>query len=122
MRTDTVDEACPTPDSAARQAALASAFAVLGKPWSGLLIGALLAGPSGFARLSRAVAGISDRMLSTRLRELAAAGIVHRVVDEEPSRHATYVLTPRGQALGPALDTLARWGEGRILEGEPLWG
>jgi DNA-binding HxlR family transcriptional regulator len=92
-------------------AALTRAFGFLGKRWNGVLLGALVQGPAGFAELRRAVAGISDSVLSERLSELAAAGLVQRTVDEGPPVAVTYQATPAGQALVPALDALSSWAE-----------
>ena len=57
---------------------------MLGKRWTGLVLAALMNGPGHFAQLRRAVPGISERMLSDRLTELAALGLVVRTVEEGP--------------------------------------
>jgi DNA-binding HxlR family transcriptional regulator len=90
-------------------AALARAFGFLGKRWSGVILGTLAAGPAGFSELRRAVAGISDSVLSERLTELARAGLVHRSVDDGPPVAVDYELTTAGKALLPALDELTSW-------------
>ena len=59
-------------------AALTRAFGFLGKRWNGVLLGALVHGPAGFAGLKRLVGGISDSVLSERLSELCEAGLVVR--------------------------------------------
>lgn len=92
-------------------AALVRAFGFLGKRWNGVLLGALVQGPAGFADLRRAVGGISDSVLSERLGELAAAGLVQRTVEEGPPVSVTYRVTDAGAALVPALDALADWAE-----------
>ncbi|CAN5397095.1 helix-turn-helix domain-containing protein [soil metagenome] len=92
-------------------AALTRAFGFLGKRWNGVLLGALVQGPAGFADLKRAVAGISDSVLSERLSELAGAGLIVRVVDEGPPLAVTYHATAASQALVPALDALTAWAE-----------
>jgi len=90
-------------------AALTRAFSFLGKRWNGVLLGALVQGPAGFAELRRAVTGISDSVLSERLSELAGAGLVQRTVDEGPPISVTYEATAAGQALLPALNALTSW-------------
>jgi DNA-binding HxlR family transcriptional regulator len=90
-------------------AALARAFGFLGKRWNGMLLGTLVQGPAGFAELRRAVTGISDSVLSERLAELAAAGLVQRTVEEGPPVSVRYQVTDAGAALVPALDALASW-------------
>jgi DNA-binding HxlR family transcriptional regulator len=90
-------------------AALHRAFEFLGKRWNGVLLGSLVQGPSGFAELRRAVAGISDSMLSERLSELTAAGLIRRVVDSGPPVAVSYQVTESGLALVPALNALTEW-------------
>jgi DNA-binding HxlR family transcriptional regulator len=90
-------------------AALTRAFSFLGKRWNGVLLGALVQGPAGFAELKRAVTGISDSVLSERLTELVGAGLVSRTVEDGPPVSVTYQATESGQALLPALDALTSW-------------
>jgi DNA-binding HxlR family transcriptional regulator len=89
---------------------LARAFDLLGKRWNGILLGSLTAGSASFSELSRAVAGISDSVLSERLAELSRARLVARSVFPGPPVSVTYRLTRAGHALVPALQELARWG------------
>ena len=89
--------------------ALTGVFALLGKRWSGVIIGTLLTGPARFSELARRVPGVSERMLSERLTELGGAGLVAREVDPGPPVSVTYRLTPQGEALGPALGALEEW-------------
>jgi DNA-binding HxlR family transcriptional regulator len=88
---------------------LARAFDFLGKRWNGVLIGTLLRGPAGFAELTRAIPGISESVLSDRLNELSAAGLVTRTVLQGPPLGVRYELSASGQALAPALHQLGRW-------------
>jgi DNA-binding HxlR family transcriptional regulator len=97
--------------------ALTSVFALLGKRWSGLIIGTLLAGPARFSEISKLVPGVSERMLSGRLNELVAAGLVAREVIEGPPVGVRYRLTARGEALRPALAELERWATEHLIAG-----
>jgi DNA-binding HxlR family transcriptional regulator len=99
-------------DSCARSdAALARAFELLGKRWTGLVLGTLSGGPTGFRALARAVEGISDSVLAHRLAELTDAGLVIRTVDEGPPVAVAYELTDAGRGLLPALEQISRWAE-----------
>ena len=100
------EDACVSAD-----AALVRAFDLLGKRWTGVVLGTLAGGTAGFRALARAVEGISDSMLSERLSELGSAGLVTRTVNEGPPLSVTYALTPAGRALLPALDQIRRWSE-----------
>jgi DNA-binding HxlR family transcriptional regulator len=94
-----------------RDAALARAFELLGKRWTGVVLGTLSGGSTGFRALARAVEGISDSMLSDRLGELTNAGLVIRTVDEGPPVSVAYELTDAGRGLLPALEQISRWAE-----------
>ncbi|MFF0814690.1 winged helix-turn-helix transcriptional regulator [Rhodococcus sp. NPDC003318] len=97
-------------------AGLSRAFQFLGKRWNGVLIATLVQGPSGFSELKRAVAGISDSVLSERLTELTAAGLVQRTVDEGPPVAVVYRVTAAGEALIPALDAIATWARDNLAD------
>ena len=92
-------------------AALVRAFDLLGKRWTGVVLGTLSNGPAGFRALSRAVEGISDSVLSDRLSALCDAGLVTRTVAEGPPVSVAYELTDAGRALLPALEQIGRWAE-----------
>lgn len=103
------------PEQRACDAALSRAFGFLGKRWNGMLLSLLGSGPAGFAELKRGL-GISDSVLSDRLAELAAAGLVARTVDEGPPLSVTYALTDAGTALLPALEALGDWARENLTE------
>lgn len=89
--------------------ALVEALNVIGQRWALLVVNELRGGALRFGDLQRAL-GAPTNILTTRLRELQDAGLVVRM----PMAHnvLAYGLTPRGRALEPALDELARWGMG----------
>jgi DNA-binding HxlR family transcriptional regulator len=87
------------------------AVELVGKRWTGAIVGALIPGPRRFSELAHAIPQISDRLLSTRLRELESAGIVEReVLDGSPVR-VLYTLTLKGLALEPAVSELRTWAQ-----------
>ncbi|MGW7362657.1 winged helix-turn-helix transcriptional regulator [Streptomyces sp. NPDC054841] len=92
-------------------------FGLFGKRWTGLIVAVLMQRPVYFAELRRAIPGISERMLSDRLTELGAAGLVVREVDEGPPLRVAYRLTEAGAALEPALKELGRWAEAYLPDG-----
>ena len=99
----------PTHTPQACDGALTRAFGFLGKRWNGVIIGVLTRGPATFSGLRRAVGGISDSVLSDRLAELVAVGLVRRTVAAGPPVGVTYELTESGAALMPVLEQLSRW-------------
>ncbi|MGW4277439.1 winged helix-turn-helix transcriptional regulator [Streptomyces seoulensis] len=78
--------------------------------------------PLGLTDLRRAIPGISERMLSDRLTELGAAGLVLREVDEGPPLRVSYRLTEAGSALEPALRELAQWAKTHLPDTGPCAG
>lgn len=92
-------------------AAVERVFKLFGKRWTGIVVASLLSGPVHFSDLRRTVPGISERMLSDRLTELQAAGLVVREVHAGPPLRVAYHLTDAGHALRPALEELRRWAE-----------
>jgi DNA-binding HxlR family transcriptional regulator len=85
------------------------AVELIGRRWTGAVIQLLLAGPGRFNELLAAIPGLSDRLLSTRLRELEAEGVVLRVVTAGPPVRVEYALSASGKALEPALTALGEW-------------
>jgi DNA-binding HxlR family transcriptional regulator len=67
--------------------------------------------PARFNQLLAGIPGISDRVLTERLRELESEGIVERLVDPGPPVRVSYRLTSRGRALEPALRAISDWAE-----------
>ncbi len=113
LNQEQVSEACDR-----GTAALGRAFEFLGKRWNGVLLGTLRNGPAGFRELSRAIDGISDSVLSDRLSDLAAAGLITRTVDEGPPLAVAYALTDRGKALLPALAQITLWAQEHLVQDE----
>lgn len=93
---------------------LARVMTLLGKRWTGLILGTLMQGPAFFNELKRGIPGISDRILTDRLVQLAELGLITRSVVESPSLRVRYELTDHGAAMRPALDELAKWAEGHL--------
>lgn len=87
------------------------AVELVGRRWTGAIVRTLMAGPRRFNELLGTIPGISDRLLTERLRELEAAKIVRREVKPEAPVRVIYQLTDCGRDLGPALDEIARWAE-----------
>lgn len=87
------------------------AVELVGRRWTGAIIRLLLPGPKRFNELLSGIPGISDRLLTERLRELEATQIIRREVQSGAPIRVLYQLTNRGRELQEALDALARWAE-----------
>jgi DNA-binding HxlR family transcriptional regulator len=86
-----------------------AAIELIGKRWSGAIIWALSQGPLRYADLKRVVPGLSDRLLSQRLRELEEAGLMKRTVEDGFPVRVSYGLTEKGEALKPSIQGLQEW-------------
>ena len=85
------------------------AVELVGKRWSGAILHVLMGGPLHFSEIGHLVPDISDRLLSERLKELEAEGLVERRVLEGAPVRVEYSLTEKGRALEPALTQLKGW-------------
>jgi DNA-binding HxlR family transcriptional regulator len=86
-----------------------AAVELIGRRWTGALVRLLLNGRMRYSDLKAAVPDISDRMLSERLKELEAEGIVTRIVTPDMPVRVEYELTEKGLALEAPLRTLGDW-------------
>jgi DNA-binding HxlR family transcriptional regulator len=85
---------------------------VLARPWNGLIMALLEEkGPLRFSELRERLDTMGDRMLSARLKELEARGLVERTVASGPPVKVTYALTELGRGFGEVHRALGRWGE-----------
>lgn len=85
------------------------AIELIGKRWTGAIVCALTERPMRYGELGKAVPGLSDRLLSQRLRELEDQGLVEREVEAGTPVRVTYSLTPTGEDLEPAIRELKAW-------------
>ena len=85
------------------------AVELIGKRWSGAILSVLLEGPLRFSEIRALVPEISDRLLSERLKELEAEGLVDRQALEDQRGAVAYRLTKKGEALEPAVAALKSW-------------
>jgi len=86
-----------------------AAIELIGRRWSGAILWALGESPHYFAEITAAVPGLSDRLLSRRLRELEEVGLVERSVEEGTPARVSYTLTEKGRALVPVMGDLREW-------------
>jgi DNA-binding HxlR family transcriptional regulator len=85
------------------------AVELVGRRWTGAILRVLMDGPLRFSEVSAAVPELSDRLLSERMKELEARGMVERTVIPGPPLRVEYALSRMGRELEPALSELQRW-------------
>ncbi|QTH39919.1 helix-turn-helix transcriptional regulator [Cohnella sp. LGH] len=88
-----------------------SAAELLGKKWTGLIIRVLLGGPKRFKDIKEQIPEMSDKMLTDRMKELEAAGILTRTVYPEMPVRIEYELTEKGHQLEEVIQSIQHWGE-----------
>jgi DNA-binding HxlR family transcriptional regulator len=92
---------------------VARALDLIGEKWTLVLVRHLLTAPRGFQEL-RERTGITPRVLSNRLRQLSAAGLIAR--EEGPGARQAYLVTDHGRQLEPIIASIARWYVHRAID------
>lgn len=96
--------------------AAAHAMELIGDRWTHPILRELMLAPKRFGELEDSVRGITPAVLSARLRELEASGLVRRITLPAPARVGAYDLTDWARGLRPIFSDLARW-----AHGSPTW-
>jgi DNA-binding HxlR family transcriptional regulator len=94
------------------QQPLEKATALLGRPWTFLIIDAVARSPCRFTELTGRLPGISTNLLTERLRQLQEFGVIERHAGSLPDFVITYQLTEMGVELVPILARLSAWAAG----------
>ena len=84
---------------------------LIGNKWKILIIRDLLTGTKRFNELMRSVTGITQKVLTSHLRNMEANGLLVRKVYPEIPPKVEYTLTETGYSLKPILDAMYTWGE-----------
>ena len=100
----------------------AHAVELIGDRWTYPVLRELLLGPKRFGELAAAVRGVTPAVLTTRLREMEATGLVEREVLPPPASVTVYRLTSWALELEPVLQALGRWAHRDPGRGAPVGG
>ena len=84
---------------------------VIGGKWKTVIIYHIMVTKKLYNELKRILPGITQKVLTNKLREMEADGIVYRNVSEAKSLKTEYSLTPLGHTLVPLVTTMDNWGE-----------
>lgn len=87
-----------------------TALSVIGRAWAGAVLQAMLDGARRFSEIRRATPGVTDAVLSARLRELCDRGFAERVVEPGPPVAVSYHLTEAGRDTAPLLEAAREFG------------
>src|SRR3954465_5300026 len=98
---------------------LHEAVELVGRRWTGAILEVMRNAdrPLRFSEIAAAIPDLSDRLLSERVKELEARGLVEREVHPGPPVRVTYSLTDMGHPLEPALAELKSWPQARPAPG-----
>jgi len=89
---------------------LTECMAIIGGAWTPNVIWSLRAGPRRFSELRIDIPAVSPKVLTTRLRDLKARGVVHREVKPTSPPSVEYSLTEHGEQLIPAIEAIVAVG------------
>ena len=84
---------------------------LIGNKWRVLILRDLLPGTKRFGELKKSIGSVSQKVLTSQLREMEASGLVSRRVYAEVPPRVEYTLTKLGRSLAPVLDAMSQWGE-----------
>ena len=83
---------------------------LIGDKWKVLILRDLLSGTKRFGELRRSIGAVSQKVLTTQLRQMEQSGLVIRTVYAEVPPRVEYTLTELGYSLKPVLDAMVTWG------------
>ena len=89
--------------------ALDLGFDLIKGKWKAVILCHLNEGPKRFLELQRITHGVSQKILSERLRDLEKDGLIQRTAYPELPLKVEYILTTKGKELAPALDLIEKW-------------
>lgn len=95
------------------------AIELIGRRWMGAILRVLVGGPRRYNELLGAIPGISDRLLTERLRELESEGLAARQVQPGPPVQVWYALTEPGRDLEGAVRAVSTWAERWLTAPDP---
>ena len=104
------------------QCGVARSLDVIGERWALLIVRELLLGPKRFNDLLAGLAGASPNVISQRLRDLTASGVIRHRDLGPPARVRVYELTDWGRELEPVVLHLGQWGTRAPLPEGARWG
>lgn len=85
---------------------------LIGDKWKVLILRDLLPGTKRFSELKKSVGNVSQKVLTSQLRDMEDKGLITRKVYAEVPPRVEYSLTELGRSLKPILDAMWDWGEG----------
>lgn len=79
--------------------------------WKVLILRDLLTGTKRFGELRKSIGTVSQKVLTSQLRQMEESGLLTRKVYAEVPPRVEYTLTELGYSLKPIMDAMWAWGE-----------
>ncbi len=95
-------------------------LSLIGNKWKILILRDLMDGTKRFGELKKTLGDISQKVLTTQLRDMEAKGLLHREVYAEVPPRVEYSLTETGYSLAPVLEAMGNWGRDYKARHEPV--
>lgn len=92
------------------QCPVETTLGLIGNKWKVLIIRDLLTGKKRFGELKKSIGNISQKVLTSNLRDMEQAGLITRTVYPEVPPRVEYELTETGLSLNPVLNSMVIWG------------
>ena len=92
------------------QCPVETTLGLIGNKWKVLIIRDLLTGKKRFGELKKSIGNISQKVLTSNLRDMEQAGLITRTVYPEVPPRVEYELTETGLSLNPVLNSMVTWG------------
>ena len=83
---------------------------LIGNKWKVLIIRDLLTGTKRFGELKKSIGNVSQKVLTTQLRDMEEDGLISRKIYTEVPPRVEYSLTELGKSLQPILNAMLQWG------------
>lgn len=83
---------------------------LIGDKWKVLILRDLMDGTKRFGELKKSIGSVSQKVLTSQLRDMEAKGLLSRKVYAEVPPRVEYTLTETGYSLAPVLNAMKEWG------------
>lgn len=101
----------PTPAKPLPDCPVETTLTLISDKWKVLILRDLLTGTKRFGELRKSIGGVTQKVLTSQLRQMEESGLVARTVYPEVPPRVEYSLTDLGFSLKPILDAMWEWGE-----------
>ena len=110
LRMEDIQKITATPAMELPECPVETTLILIGDKWKVLILRDLMSGSKRFGELKKSIGSVSQKVLTTQLRQMEGCGLLTRTVYPEVPPHVEYALTDLGRSLKPVLDAMSAWG------------